>query len=128
MSEWQGYIDSSLIGSGAMHSAAIVGLADGSYWAYGGTHIPQPDEVQHILKALADPTIAQASGIRIAGEKYFTLRAEPGLLYIKLGAGGACIGKTMQTAVIGVYGEGVNPASCNAAVEGVVTYLKAASY
>lgn len=128
MGDWQGYIDTSLLGTGAMHSAAIIGLADGAYWAYGGTHIPQPDEVQHIIKSLADPSVAQAGGVRLAAAKYFTLRATPGLIYCKLGAGGACIAATKQAAIVGIYGEGVNPAACNAAVENVAKFLADAGY
>jgi profilin len=154
MSEWQGYIDSSLIGSGNMHSAAIVGLADGSYWAYGGTYIPQPEEVTHILKALKDPSAALASGITIGGVKFFAVRAVPGLIYIKKGGAGGCIAQSLQAAVIGIYGNpeagsallaetsaksaggaaggdisnNVNPADCNATVESIANYLKSNQY
>ena len=152
MSEWQGYIDSSLIGSGHMHSAAIVGL-DGSYWAYGGTYIPQPEEVTHILKALKDPSVALASGITIGGVKFFAVRATPGLIYIKKGGAGGCIAQSLQAAVIGIYGNpeagsallaetaaksgggaggdianNVNPADCNATVESIANYLKTNQY
>lgn len=128
MGDFQAYIDGSLIGSGQMHSACICGLSDGSYWAYGGDYVPQPDEVQHILKALQDPAIANAGGIKIATQKYFVIRAQPGLIYAKLGAGGACIASSMQAVIIGVYGEGTNPANCNMAVEGVADYLKKSQY
>jgi profilin len=128
MGDWQGYIDGSLIGSGNMHSAAIVGKADGSYWAYGGSYVPQPDEVQHILAAIASPDVARASGIKIAGQKYFTLLAEPGKIFCKFGAGGAALVASNQTVVIGLYGEGINPAACNMTVEGVAKYLSDAQY
>lgn len=127
MGEWQAYIDNSLIGSGQMHSAAICGM-DGSYWAYGGTHLPQPEEVAHIVAAVKDPTLAQSKGIVIAGQKYFTLRAQPGLIYCKLGATGACIAQTEQAVVLGVYGEGINAAHCNMTVESVANYLKQNHY
>lgn len=126
-SVWQGYITDSLIGSGEMHSAAIVGL-DGSYWAYGGDHVPQPDEAKHIAAAIKNPDLAREKGIHIGGNKYFTLRAEENVMYVKLGAGGACIAAGAQAVVIGVYGEGTNPANCNMAVEGVVKYLKDNGY
>jgi profilin len=125
---WQQYIDSSLIGSGSMHSAAIVSKADGGYWAYGGDYVPQPDEVAKILKALKEPDAARAGGVMLAGSKYFTLRAEPELIYAKLGAGGLCVAGAAQCAIIGVYGEGTNPADCNIAVEGIAKYLKDQGY
>ena len=153
MGEWQGYIDDSLIGSGHMHSAAIVGLSDGGYWAYGGDYIPQPEEVTHILKALKEPSVALASGITIGGVKFFAVRALPGLIVIKKGGSGGCIAVSTQAAVIGIYGdpgqgsalaaetaaksEGhssapdaipVNPADCNATVESIAKYLKENQY
>lgn len=128
MGDWQGYIDGSLIGSGTMHSACIVGKADGSYWAYGGSYVPQPDEVAGIIAAVNNPDTARASGIKIAGQKYFTLMAEPGKVFCKFGPGGAAIVSSQQAVVIGVYGEGVNPATCNMTVESVAKYLSDAQY
>ena len=129
MSEvWQQYIDSNLVGSGHMHSACILGLADGGYWAYGGDHVPQPDEAAHIIKAVNNPDFARENGIRIGGQKYFTLRADKGLIYCKLGAGGATIAAGAQAVVIGVYGEGQAPGDCNVTVEGIAKYLKEQGY
>jgi len=149
MGDWQGYIDTSLIGSGFMHSAAIVGLSDGSYWAYGGQFVPQPEELKHILKALKDPNLARQSGVHIGGEKFIVYRAEPGLLYFKKGAAGGTIATSVQTAVIGVFGDpkvhtaasndqakataqsqypAVNPPDCNSTVEGIAAYLKQSQY
>ena len=125
---WQQYIDSNLIGSGHMHSAAIVSLADSSYWAYGGSTVPQPEEVAHIVACLKEPSLAQEKGITIGGQKYFTLRAEANTIYIKLGSGGACIAGGNQCAIIGVYGEGVAPPACNMAVEGIRDYLGGQGY
>ena len=128
MSEaFQGYIDQSLIGSGNMHSACIAGM-DGNYWAYGGDYVPQPDELKDIIKCLDSPDLAREKGVHIATQKYFVLRAEPGLMYVKLGAGGACIGKSDTAVVIGVYGEGVAPPACNMTVEGIIKYLKDNGY
>jgi profilin len=128
MGDWQGYIDNSLIGSGEVASATILGLSDASYWAYGGDIVPQPDEAAHIIACLKTPSLAQEKGITIAGQKYFTIKAEPGLLYGKLGATGVCIASSMQAAVLGIYAEGTNPANCNMTVEGVATYLKSSQY
>ena len=128
MADFQAYIDTSLIGSGNMTSAAILGSTDASYWAYGGDAIPQPDEAAHIVKALTDPALAQGSGITIAGQKYFVLRAEEGKIYCKLGAGGACIVSSKQAALVGVYTEGTNPANCNMTVESIAKYLSDAGY
>ena len=140
MGDWQGYIDNSLIGSGHMHSACLIGN-DGSYWAYGGSSVPQPDEAKHIISAIKSPDLARASGITIAGQKYFTLRAEPGIIYFKKGGGGGCIAASTQGVVVGIYGAvdeasltasdshgGVNPANCNMTVENIANYLKQSQY
>lgn len=140
MGDWQSYIDNSLIGSGHMHSAAIIGN-DGSYWAYGGDSVPQPDEAKHIAAAVKSPDVARTSGITIAGVKYFTLRAEPGVVYFKKGGGGGCAAASVQGVVVGVYGSvdeasltdkeskgGVNPANCNMTVENIANYLKQSQY
>ena len=125
---WQGYIDNNLIGSGHMHIACILSKADGSYWAYGGSYVPQPDEITHILKAIGDPDLAQSKGFHLAGSKCFTLRANPGLVYCKLGSGGACIAASATAIVVGIYGEGTNPANCNMTVEGIAKYLSDNGY
>ena len=128
MGDFQAYIDSSLIGSGNMHSATILGKADASYWAYGGDHVPQPDEAAHIVACLKDADKARAEGIKIAGQKYFVLRAEEDLIYCKLGSGGACIAGSVQAVTLGVYGEGTAPPACNKTVEDIAKYLKDNQY
>lgn len=140
---WQEYIDGSLIGSGHMHSAAIVGLADGSYWAYGGTYIPQPDEVAQILKILKEPSLIFSGGVTIAGQKFLGLRSDNNHMIFKKGAAGGCVYVSNQAAVIGVYGDpagdnellkkdasgnAVNPADCNATVQRIADYLKSLQY
>jgi profilin len=126
---WQQYIDDSLIGSGNMHSATILSKADGSYWAYGGEHVPQPDEAAHIVKACADADLARSSGVRIGTNKYFVVRVdENGGIIGKLGAGGCYIAAAGQCIVVGVYGEGTNPAHCNESVITIIKYLKENGY
>ncbi|KAH8603348.1 putative Profilin [Trypanosoma vivax] len=148
---WQAYVDDSLIGSGHMHSAAIVSLADGSYWAYGGTYIPQPEEVTHILKCIKDFSVVQSSGVTIHGVKFFGLQSgtdgQMKYIYFKKGAAGGCIYTSMQTAIIAVYGNpgdasslqqdlqktaatgvAVNPADCNTTVKRIAEYLISLEY
>ncbi len=108
-SPWQAYSDG-LIETGAIVSCAIIGLADCAYWAYTGDHVPQPEEAQHIVDCLKDPTKARMSGVRIAGNKYFVMRAEPELLMGKLGNGGMVIMPSQQSVVICVFGGDSQPA------------------
>ena len=128
---WQGYIDNSLIGSGTMESACIVGL-DGGYWAYGGSVIPQPDEVKHILACIADPSKGPAGGVHIAGNKYMVMRADEDGFFAKLQAGGAVVKKATQCVIIGVFnGKTGTPADgveCNVTVDNIIKYLKDNGY
>jgi len=103
MGDWQPYTDG-LVGTGAMLAATICGTADGSYWAYTGDHVPQPEEVQHIIACLKDPSKARMGGIKIAGNKYFVMRAEEGLLMGKLGNGGCVVCASVQAFTCGVFG------------------------
>lgn len=50
-------------------------------------HLAQisPSEQTAIIEGLAHPEEVQASGVRIAGIKYFTLQAEPTRIYGKQG-------------------------------------------
>ncbi|CUG80391.1 profilin, putative, partial [Bodo saltans] len=140
---WQQYIDDSLIGSGHMHSACIIGLADGSYWAYGGTYIPQPDEVAQILAILKEPTKLQVGGVTIASQKFLGLRGDTKHFIFKKGGAGGCVYVSKQTAVVGIYGDpsgenvmlnkdanavAVNPADCNQTVERIANYLASLEY
>lgn len=148
---WQAYIDDSLIGSGHMHSAAIVGLHDGSYWAYGGTYIPQPDEVKHIQNCLQSLSLIQSTGVIIHGVKFFGLQSgaedDMKFLFFKKGAAGGCVYSTKQTFIVGVYGNPgdasslqadltknekhnalVNPADCNTTVRRIADYLTKLGY
>lgn len=127
-SPWQAYTDG-LIATGAMVSCTIVGLADCAYWAYTGDHVPQPEEAQHIVDCLKDPTKARMSGVRIAGNKYFVMRAEPELLMGKLGNGGMVIIPSQQAAIIAVFGGDAQPAfGALKEVEQLATSFKEAGY
>ncbi|KEG14760.1 profilin [Trypanosoma grayi] len=148
---WQAYVDDSLIGSGYMHSATIVGLRDGSVWAYGGTYIPQQKEIAHILKCLENLSLVQSSGITICNVKFFGLQSgvdgQMKYIFFKKGAAGGCIYTSKQAAIISVYGNpadasslqqdlakagtadvAVNPADCNSTVKRIAEYLISLEY
>eukprot|EP00760_Papus_ankaliazontas_P001202 PhM_4_TR10419/c0_g1_i2/m.13963/K05759/PFN; profilin len=124
---WQQFVDVNLIGSGAMHSGIIMGQ-DGTVWAWNGplAHAPGDNiqaELAQLAKAVASPDVAQAGGVTLGGSKYFCIRAEPGLFWGKLGAGGMCALMSKTAIVVGVYGEGVPPPKHNQAVEALREYL-----
>ena len=128
---YQGYVDNSLVGSGNMHTAFIWTLADNSYVAYNTTDWSvQPDEVAAMTKLLTaggDEDV-MASGVHLAGEKYFAIRprdqSQQGLTVVKLRDGGAAFCKSATMGIVGIYGAGVNPANCNTTVVEVAKYLE----
>lgn len=50
--------------------------------AHGWNQI-SPQEQQALVQAFQDPSAAQASGVHVAGQKYFTLQANPRSIYGK---------------------------------------------
>eukprot|EP00796_Vickermania_ingenoplastis_P013353 gene13353-9185_t len=104
---WNAYIDV-LLNSQHMHSATLIGLADGSYWAFGGTEIPQPQEVQQLMEYVTTPAQTLKSGIVVNGVKYFGLQhgfdGESRYLIFKKGCAGGCICTTNQLFICAVYG------------------------
>lgn len=150
---WNSYIDV-LLGSKLMHSAALIGLEDGTYWAFGGMEVPLPEEVQPLLDYVSTPVQALKSGILINEVKYFGLQhgydGESRYVIFKKGSAGGCAFTTNQLLICGIYGppcrkEGsneepnpgarepvshpsVHPADCHACVKNIASYLSKLGY
>ena len=119
---WQNYVDSNLVGSGNLSSAAIIGL-DGAVWAkHSGLDI-KAGEAAALPKLFANPGNAQAAGITFGGLKYLTLRADERSIYGKKGAGGIVLVKTGKAILVGIYGEGLQPGNATNVVEKLADYL-----
>lgn len=126
---WQSYVDDHLMcdieGTGQhLKAAAILGL-DGSPWAQSAG-FPQlkQNEVQAILNDFNEPGSLAPTGLFLGGEKYMVIQGEPGaVIRGKKGAGGACIKKTGQALLFGIYEEPVTPGQCNMVVEKLGDYL-----
>eukprot|EP00992_Anisonema_acinus_P012429 TRINITY_DN8113_c0_g1_i1.p1 TRINITY_DN8113_c0_g1~~TRINITY_DN8113_c0_g1_i1.p1 ORF type:complete len:128 (-),score=34.84 TRINITY_DN8113_c0_g1_i1:134-517(-) len=125
---WQTYVDSNLVGSGHVTQGAMLSAADGSVWATSAGFTVAPAEGAAVVAALADIAKFQQSGITVNGVKYFCVKAAPGELIGKKGAAGIAIYKSAQAILVGVYGEGINPANCNMTVEGLKDYLVGVGY
>ncbi|KAK9715435.1 hypothetical protein RND81_06G164900 [Saponaria officinalis] len=126
---WQTYVDDHLMceieGTGHhLTAAAILGL-DGSVWAQSTT-FPQlkQEEINGIIKEFDEPNTLAQTGLYMGGQKYMVIQGEPGaVIRGKKGPGGACIKKTGQALVFGIYEEPVNPGQCNLVVERLGDYL-----
>ncbi|RVX17525.1 Profilin-1 [Vitis vinifera] len=146
---WQTYVDDHLmceIEGNHLTAAAILGQ-DGSVWAQSAT-FPQfkPEEITAIMTDFAEPGTLAPTGLYLGGTKYMVIQGEPGLSfeaksfailinhcpfrsalttfsYSRLGSGGACIKKTIQALIIGIYDEPLTPGQCNMIVERLGDYL-----
>ena len=79
---WQGYVDTNLVGTGKVSSAAIIGLK-GGVWAASANFNVSAEEQQAIIRGFDDPMPLQAGGVYVNGKKYLTLQANPRSIYGK---------------------------------------------
>jgi profilin len=71
---WQEYVDSSLVGSGLIAQAAIVGH-DGTLWATSSNLSLGTEEIAGVIKALQDIKAAY-NGLMLAGEKVLDIDSQ----------------------------------------------------
>ncbi|ORZ21979.1 profilin [Absidia repens] len=125
---WQQYVDNNLVGTGQVSQAAIYGL-NGAKWASSPDFELSATEVNAAIAGFADPASVQGTGLHISGVKYLTLRADERSIYVKKSAhGGACLVKTGQAILVGLYKEGMQAGSCTKVVEGLADYLISVGY
>ena len=132
---WQAYVDDQLIGTGMVNKACIIGL-NGAVWAQSAGFTITPEECVN-LATIANGLPGTVSGegarpILIAGVKYIFLgtsrERENDVFYIRQGSDGAVIAKTNQCVLVGMYGDGMQPGSCNMTVEKLADYLRDNGY
>jgi len=124
---WQTYVDSNLVGSGALKQAAIFGH-DGGQWATSAGFAVKPEEVKVLFGAYKDPTNIRANGIHLGNVKYFALKADDRSVYGKKGSAGCITVKTNKAILIGVYDESQQPGAAANVVEKVADYLINSGY
>ncbi|KAK0544068.1 profilin, required for normal timing of actin polymerization in response to thermal stress [Tilletia horrida] len=119
---WQTYVDSNLVGSGHISKAAILGLKGGVWAASPGFDI-KPDEQKTVISGFTNPESVQASGIRVAGKKYFTLQVNDRSQYGKQGPDGVILVKTNQAVLVGIYVSPTQPGDATKTIENLGDYL-----
>ncbi|KAI0916192.1 hypothetical protein AcW1_009968 [Taiwanofungus camphoratus] len=124
---WQAYVDTNLVGSGRVSKAAIIGLA-GGVWASSPGYTLSTDEQKKIVASFNDPSSAQASGIRLAGQKFFTLQANERSIYGKKAADGCVLVKTKQAVLVTEYVAPLQAAETTPVVESLADYLISVGY
>jgi len=124
---WQVYVDSNLVGSGKVQQAAIIGL-QGGVWAASPGFSLSADEQKAVTKVHLDPGKAQSEGVRLAGQKYFTIQSGERSIYGKKQADGCLLVKTKQAVLVAVYKAPTQAAEATPIVEGLADYLINAGY
>ncbi len=83
------YIDTSLVGTGAVDRAAIFSATGDSVWATSPAFNVSPTEMQAVVAAYKDPgnkegvKKVQSEGLHIAGERFVVLKADDRSVYGK---------------------------------------------
>ena len=119
---WQDYVDTSLIATGSVKDAAIVG-ADGSIKALKAGSVLKPAEAKALSGAFNNPAKTQAEGIYFGGKKHFVLNIGEQLIRAKQGAGGLTIAKTKTLFIVGTYENPMQPGKCDQTVEKLAAHL-----
>ncbi|KAF9223114.1 profilin [Gyrodon lividus] len=124
---WQVYVDSNLLGSGKIKRAAILGQK-GGVWAISSGYNLSLDEQKAAIAAFSKPAEVQASGIRLGGQKFFTLQCNERSVYGKKAADGCVLVKTKQAILIAEYVAPIQAPEATPIVEGLADYLINANY
>merc|ERR1712116_57645 len=123
---WQAYVDTQMIQK-HLKQAAIAGH-DGNIWAKSADFNISNDDIKKLLNNYENSAEMAASGINLAGQKYFYLSGTDEVLRGKHGKGGVHIMKTNQTVLIGVYDEPLQGPEAANITEGLGSYLKNCGY
>jgi len=119
---WQAYVDTNLVGSGKVTRAAILGL-QGGVWASSPGYTLSQEEQKAIIHGFEAPDAILASGIRVAGQKFFTLSVIDRTIQGKKGADGIIIVKTKQAVLVAEYIAPIQAPEATPVVEGLADYL-----
>lgn len=124
---WQAYVDTNLVGTGAVTQAAIIGH-DGNTWATSAGFAVTPAQGQTLAAAFKDATAIRSSGFQIGDVRYVTIRADDRSIYGKKGSGGVITVKTTKAILVGVYNEKIQPGTAANVVEKLADYLIGQGY
>ncbi|KAF5339754.1 hypothetical protein D9611_009134 [Ephemerocybe angulata] len=124
---WQAYVDTNLVGSGRVSRAVILGQ-QGGVWATSAGFNLSAEEQKAVINAFKDPAAVQASGLRLAGNKFFTLQANDRSIYLKKQADGAVIVKTKQAILVAEYNAPIQAPEATPIVENLADYLISVGY
>jgi len=113
-----------------LQRAAILGQAGGVWATSQGYELSSAEQkaIVNTLKTLKNPEGAQAQGIRLAGEKFFTILVTERSVYGKKGANGCVLVLTKQAVLVAEYEAPVQQHEAVGVVEGLADHLTLAGY
>ncbi|KAF8733484.1 hypothetical protein AX14_003796 [Amanita brunnescens Koide BX004] len=124
---WQAYVDTNLVGSGKVTKAAILGQK-GGVWASSPGFTLSAEEQKAVVTAFDKRDQILASGLRLAGQKYFGISVDGSVIQLKKGADGAVIAKTKQAIIVAAYQLPLQSPETTVVVTGLADYLISANY
>ncbi|KAJ5633401.1 hypothetical protein N7490_009740 [Penicillium lividum] len=120
---WQGYVDSSLMGSGQFDKAGILAADFSGLEAQSAGFTLTQDDINSLAVAFTKADDAFAHGFSIGGEKFVTIKADARSLYGKKGKEGAIVVRASACTMIAHHGESVQTTNAATVVENLVDYI-----
>jgi len=130
---WQEFVDQQICAVVPCKMALIAGIDDGTIWAKKecpGITITS-DELVTIgrgIKSNNEVKCFEQTGIKLGGEKYICISAEPSLVRGRKNKNALCIVGTNTCLIVAVCDENASAGQLNNAVEKLGDYLKASGY
>ena len=124
---WQSYIYTYLLAKAPFVKAGIYGH-DASIWASTDGFDITEEEALALVRGCESPGSLFATGFKIEGVKYFTLKSDDRSIYGKLGSGGAIAVKTGQALIVAVYDSNVSAGNAAKLVEDLADHLISQDY
>ncbi|KAA8650271.1 profilin [Aspergillus tanneri] len=122
---WQGYVDSSLMGSGQFDKAAILSHDLSGVEAQSSGFTISPEELSGLISAYSSSDTARANGIVVGGEKFVVIRADDRSLYGKKGKEGIVIVRAKSCVMVTHHPDNVQTTNAATIVEKLVDYINA---
>ncbi|RMJ29001.1 hypothetical protein PHISP_00081 [Aspergillus sp. HF37] len=120
---WQGYVDSSLMGSGQFDKAAILSPDfSGVEAASSGFSMPQ-SEVTALASAFGNSSQVLENGFVVGGDKFFAIRADDRSLYGKKTKEGVVVVRAVSCIIVAHHPETVQTPNAATVVENLVDYI-----
>jgi len=120
---WQGYVDSSLMGSGKFDKAAILSPSFSEVEASSPGFSISAHELAALKEGFKDPTSFFANGITVGGEKFVAIKAEGRSVYGKKGKEGVVVVQSVSCVFVTHHPETVLTQDAAQVVENLTDYI-----